>query len=515
MKSLTQITLFLFIFSLTTVVIFFLFLGLVTAANKECAAMNIANNSEMHHTTFSDANHIKYTAEYKVSFISLSPLKIHVSASIPINGRTLDMDQTYPADLPEMSLKGWPALVSNLIVSDAMGNRIEIKDDVKKGWQLPDSTQSLLKLSYDLDYSIFASSEWSSALESAFADSNNAIVVGRSVFITTSQINEINVKIITPKGWNAITPWKKISKQKYKIMSEEDLINNILVFSKIKPDVFTASGFKIQIVTMGHWQPLRPLVSRVLKTIIKREVELMNFKEKETYDVVLLPISDEGGNAFRQSFVYCYNDPSPENKDVWGNTLAHEIFHYWNYARLKGDSYSKSQWFQEGFTEYVANHVMVTGKIIDSNMFLNKLSEHVNNYRKLTTSLENYGTHKGPPLYSAGALVAFMWDIKIREVSNGNRNIGDFFRNLMTQTESGKRKYTWIDIKAALQNTADYDWEGFYQSYIKGQEQLPLDSFFSIIGLSLNKSTDGSEEVFYSTIQSVESKNLFHNLIWN
>jgi len=34
---------------------------------------------------------------------------------------------------------------------------------------------------------------------------------------------------------------------------------------------------------------------------------------------------------------------------------------------------------------------------------------------------EDIGTKKGPPLYSAGALVAFSWDVKIRVASSGGR----------------------------------------------------------------------------------------------
>lgn len=480
-------------------IIVFLFFGLPRAGNSKCTAVNEYSNM----------------AEYKVTLVSLSPLMLHVNSRLPINGNMLDMEQTYPADLPEMAANGWTALISNLYVTDESNKKIEVISSGKKGWELIDSIQSFIDLSYDVDYSIFAASDWSSSLESAFADDTHAIVIGRSVFITTSLIKEININIETPKGWNTITPWKKTSLQKFKITSRDDLTNNMLVFSRSKPDIVIASGFKMQIVSMGHWEPLTQLLKKTLKTIIRREVDIMNFREKEIYTVILLPISDEGGSAYRQSFVYCYNDPKPDNKDIWGNTLAHEIFHYWNYSRLKGASYSESQWFQEGFTEYIANLVMVTGKIIDPDTFLKKLSVHVNNYRKLTTSLENYGTHKGPPLYSAGALVAFMWDIKIREATDGKRSISDLFRNLMKQTDSGKRKYSWEDIKEALQKTADADWESFYQSYIKGKEQLPLDSVLPLVGLSLTRSSDGSEQVIFDTTQSKERRNLFNKLIGN
>ena len=161
----------------------------------------------------------------------------------------------------------------------------------------------------------------------------------------------------------------------------------------------------------------------------------------------------------------------------------------------------------------MANLVTLEGKIIDRDAFIRKLSQHVNNYRKLTTTLENYGTHKGPPLYSAGAIVAFMWDLQIRKASNGKRDIGDLFRNLMVQRKTDDPKYIWSDIKAALQATADADWEGFYQAHIKGHEPLPLDQILPLAGLRLSKLADGTEHVSQDPNASSGAKALWNAYI--
>jgi predicted metalloprotease with PDZ domain len=492
--------------------LFFVFIGPNRIDHMALNAVASATTSE---TTNPTIVQTPEKANYKITLLGLSPLKLGVTANIPVNGKMLDMDHTYPADLPGMASKGWPALISSLIVRDGGGNKIAVTTAGAKGWQLTDSINSIVKLSYDVDYSLFAASAWSSPLESAFADDKDVIIVGRSVFITTSHMRSVNVEFVTPEGWIPIVPWltEEGKTHHYDVRTVQDLTNNMMAFSTREPDVVTAAGFRLGIVSMGHWEHLRPLVRQVLETIIRREVGLMYSNEKEIYNVILIPISDEGGNAFRQSFVYCHTNPDKDNVGVWGNALAHEIFHYWNYARLKGVDYARCQWFQEGFTEYVANLVMVSGGIIDSNAFVDKLSEHVNNYRKLKTSLEDYGTHKGPPLYSAGALVAFMWDVRIRQASGGKRNLGDLFRNLMIQTDSGARGYSWTDIKASLQATADFDWEGFYQIYIKGHEPLPLEASFPMACLRINKLADGSEQVEYDTTGSVEAKTLWHTLI--
>jgi predicted metalloprotease with PDZ domain len=136
-------------------------------------------------------------------------------------------------------------------------------------------------------------------------------------------------------------------------------------------------------------------------------------------------------------------------------------------------------WFHEGFTEYAANRAMLAGGLIDEAAWRAKLAAHVDKYGKLATPLDAPGGHKGPPLYSGGALVAFCWDTKIREESGGQRDIGDFMRALWRRTDAGARPYTWSDIAAALAETAPGDWDDFERRFIHGTEPLPLAEAFS------------------------------------
>ena len=436
-------------------------------------------------------------AKYHVTLVSVSPPRFSVRADLPIGGAVLDMAESYPAELPEMAAKGWPALLTNLKAFDLAGKPIELESAGAKGWKLPQSYEGRVTLSYDVDFSLFAAKNWSSPLESAFADAKHVVVSGRGLFVTTGRIGSAEVDFDVRRPWRPVMPWNRRSSSapSYVVRSAEDLTDNMLVFATVDPDVVRAAGFTLQITAMGEWEPLRASIRRILGTVIAREVKLMQYTERETYNVVLLPIVDEGGEAYRQSFAYCFAHPSEDNRAKWANTLAHEIFHYWNYARLRGADYASTQWFQEGFTEYVANVVLVSGKVVEPEAFVAKLGVHVNNYRKLITTLEAIGTKKGPPLYSAGALVAFSWDVMIREASGGRRNLGDFFRNLWRKTMGGSRAYAWADIAGALAATADADWDGFYQAHIKGHDPLPLDTVFASAGLQLSKDAAGVEVV--------------------
>lgn len=454
-------------------------------------------------------------AKYHVKLVGVSPPRFSVRADLPVKGAGLDMDASYPAELPEMAAKGWPALISNLEALDASGRPIELKSVGAAGWKLPQSHDGRVTVSYDVDFGPFAAKNWSSPLESAFADDKHVVVSGRGLFVTTAQAASAEVDFELPRPWRPVMPWNSSSSSahRYAVRSAADLTNNMLVFSTVAPDVVKASGFTLQITAMGHWEPLRASIRRILATVIAREVKLMRYTERETYNVVLVPVADTGGEGYRQSLAYCYDQPSEANRAIWANTLAHEIFHYWNYARLLGADYASTQWFQEGFTEYVANVTLVSGKIVEPDVFIAKLGKHVQNYRQLETTLEAIGSHKGAPLYSAGALTAFSWDVMIRQASGGRLNLGDFFRNLWRQTMGGARTYAWADIGAALAATADGDWDGFHRDYIEGHDPLPLDRVLSLAGLRLSKDDAGREIVELDPAASAPARHLWLALI--
>jgi predicted metalloprotease with PDZ domain len=433
-------------------------------------------------------------AEYLVRMLPGAVPKLAVTASLPIRGQALAMETTRPGDIPELDAQGWPALVKNLRVADERGRPVGFTLADKSGWRLDRELAGRLVVRYEVDYSALAARGWPAPRESAFADAHNLVIVGRSLFLTTPEVGASQVRFSLPQGWRAVTPWEPRpgAADAFAARSAQDLVENLVVLTRSAPDEVTAGRFRLLVASMGHWQPVRAEVRETLGALVQRFVRLMEFKERESYLVVLLPVVDSGGEAFRRSFALTVDTPpSPANRSQWGNTIGHEIFHFWNGWRLRGADYATSQWFQEGFTEYVANVSMAGAGLIGPDDLRRKLAEHVRNSRRLTTSLEGGGTHKGPPLYSGGALVAFSWDVLIRDASHGKRDLGDFLRALWRQTDGGRRTYEWRDIQAALNATVARDWDAFHRAHIQGTEPLPLNEILPLAGLRLAQAEDG------------------------
>ena len=127
--------------------------------------------------------------------------------------------------------------------------------------------------------------------------------------------------------------------------------------------------------------------------------------------------------------------------------------------------------------------------------FFARLAAHVTNDRMLTTPLGAPATHKGPPLYTGGALVVLTWDTMIREATHGQRGVGDVLRALLRNTDDGARPYAWSDIQAALESVAPGDWAEFHRRCIHGTEPLPLAEAFARVGLRMSQGDVGAMRI--------------------
>jgi predicted metalloprotease with PDZ domain len=438
------------------------------------------------------------TATYHVHVLDAARARIAVRATVPSDGAMLSMAESRPGDVPELADAGWPALVQHLRVTDPDGHAVAVASVGPTGWTLARSVSGPLTLEYEVDYAPLAARGWPAPRETAFADVNHLVVLGRSLFIATPVQRRSTVRFELPRGWQSVVPWPMVrgARQSAIVSTTDDLSENLLVFQRGAPDGVAAGGFNIKVVTLGQWEPARAEVRRVLGVALQRLVRLIGFDGHADYLVVLLPQIERGGESFRASFALTLDAaPSRDNRDHWGNTIAHEVFHYWNGWRLHGADYPSSQWFQEGFTEYAANLAMASGGLVPAETFYARLAAHVTNYRELTTALESPGTHKGPPLYSGGALVAFIWDTKIREATHGQRGVGDLLRALLDNTGNGARPYVWSDIQAALESVAPGDWAEFHRRHIHGTEPLPLAEAFTRVGLRMAEGDGGTVRI--------------------
>ena len=422
---------------------------------------------------------------YRVRVVSLQPLLLGVSATLPPTAR-LSMSTTRPGGIEALDRRGWPAMIEHLQVRDADGHVLALRDEGDSGWMLESPSPSPIEVDYEVAGAILAAASWPAPRESIHIDAEHLIVAGRALFVTAHGQTQSRIEIEPPAGWHIAAPWTS-THGGFIAGSIDELEDNLLVLSREAPLRVDAGRFDVSVVAIGWDVPALSALRRVIEAAAPRYARTMPPDAGSSHVVVVLPQRERGGESFRNSFAMnVEQSPTPAGISDWGNLVAHELFHYWNGWRLVGREYMPTQWFQEGFTEYTANRTLLAAGLIDDGGFLQLLSEHLREARRLQTPLDAPGTHKGPPLYGAGALVAFCWDARLHAKRRG---IDALFSELWQRTHNGAEPYDWTTIHASLQALDDsVDWQGFHDRYIAGREPAPLADALRALGLRLDPS---------------------------
>ena len=119
-----------------------------------------------------------------------------------------------------------------------------------------------------------------------------------------------------------------------------------------------------------------------------------------------------------------------------GVIFTHELLHLWvpNSLRLDGDY----DWFFEGFTLYVALRTALDLKIINFKEFLDTLARVYDwhpldlNHQSLIEASERRWTTPGSFVYDKGMLVAFLYDLLLRNESGGTTRLAGKYRELFS-----------------------------------------------------------------------------------
>ena len=453
-------------------------------------------------------------ASYHVRFSS-DPPRVTVSGTAPLEDGALRIDDSWPGDIPPLDSLGWCGLVRDLRVTDADGGPLTLAANGPRGWKVARAGRTTVTFTYEVDYAQLGRLGWPAPREAAYQDADDFVLVGRSLFAFTGASRECRVTFELPEGWRASTAWPETATPgSFVASTPRDLVENLVVLTRAPREDVVVGSFRVHVHALGATRAFQPQLRPMLERIVRHHVGMLGSPRRHDYALVLLPLPGGGGESYRGSFALCVDSLSdPQARAKLGNLVAHEIFHLWNGWMLRGADYSSTQWFQEGFTEYVANLAMARSGRVEPDWFRTKLAQHVTNSRQLTTSLEEIGTHKGPPLYSAGALVALEWDVRLRSATNGRRDLGDFFRALLRRTDGGAKEYAWADLRAALEETAPGDWDAFRQAYLRAMAPSPVEPALAALGQRLIEPPTGPVRIEPDPAASKKARQRWNELL--
>lgn len=460
-------------------------------------------------------------ATYKVKVLENKPKFVFVKSRIPVSKGRLFMSPLGVDHLPN----GWATFIEDLTVSDESGRKLAFEKKEGANWQIADDYNGTVNLSYRVNLS-FIYEDWVSGNEQAGAFLEDSIyLVTRPIFITSDFDGRRQIEFDVPAGWKVSTPWKPASGAKTFIAeNQNDLLSNTFVAGNHKEIRLAEGNFNFVLALPGKMRNSAAFVEAALKPVLKSYLRLFNRTPPDNFLMTFFYANAEDGEAYSRSSAFTTQDEVTKNGlIIWGNFLAHELFHYWNGQQMRGVNRGDRQWFSEGFTEYYANLTLVRERLITEELFLKKMEKHLALYLFFKsspafqgTSLVKAGERKGfnrPGVYNGGWTIAFCLDLLIREKTSGQKTLDDFFRAMYEKFGLTGKPYAYEDLVRTASETANADLSLFFENYVAGIQTVALGDFLGKYGLeAYSKSYAGEFYIFKKPSAGEKEKRLFIEL---
>lgn len=415
-----------------------------------------------------------------------------VTVVLPTRVTRLFMDSVQAQHLAN----GWASFVRELRVR-AGGDLITLERRNPIEWLLPAGIGPLT-FDYRVDLA-FTGEPWPAGNEQAGARFDDALyLVGRALFIDTDAPGSRRVTFELPPGWRVSAPWRPIGDGELAFLAEDgtDLVRNSFVVGRHASVRVMTDSFDLELALPGAVQDAAPLVEPALRRVVAAYLRLFSDTLSTRYLMTFFLAQAEDGEAFTRSAAFTTADSvDADGLIVWGNFLAHELFHFWNGQRIRGAGPRMTwRWMAEGFTEYYANVTLAREGLIPASLFLKKAERHLGNYLYFMTapaftrmSLVDAGRNTSVNrfgVYDGGWAVAFCLDGLIRERSSDRASLDDFVRALWQLAQAGSPGYSVAELDALADRLAGGPLGTFVARHVEGSEVLPLRGCLERVGLT-------------------------------
>ncbi|MCB0463289.1 MAG: hypothetical protein KDC81_11350 [Flavobacteriaceae bacterium] len=398
--------------------------------------------------------------------------------------------------------KRWATFVHNLGVIDENGKSVQVEELKDAKWKIHTSLNRKLTVSYNvhLDHENY---EWSGGIDgAAYATELGVFYTGRSLFVLNGEKwKDIDVEFRVPNDWKVTTPWnlKGGSKYNYNASNISDLANSLIFIGLHKEVYLKREEFEL-ILALGDHEMIvrenefRSLANGVLDYYIDLMGGIPNISQENKFSRVLVVINSADttdGEAIGNNISILFKRGGDKMEETVSRFIfAHEFYHLWN-----GKSFSpiddKSEWFKEGFTNYYTIKALYNVGFLNETSFLDILSDffyekYINDSgvgRLSMTNGEEKHNHWGL-IYSGGLFVGISQDIIIRKATNNKKSIDDLMKLLFQKYGGSNKNYSIGELQEALAQLSGNNQSDFFETYINGTKQIPVDKYLKMVGLN-------------------------------
>ena len=413
--------------------------------------------------------------------------------------------------------------VDKVTAEGSGGKSLSIEKINKNSWRVDSAGQS----SICFRYRVYCNEHTvrTSEINSDHAFLSNA---GIFMFVRGHEDKMCVLKIELPPEWKKIsTGMERVSGNLYTAENYDVFIDSPIEIGKQNILEFEIRGIKHYISLSGRGNYNEEKLIKDFKTIAEEEIKLLGGEIPYKSYTYIIHLVEKGGGGLEHlnSFVvqmvrWNFNDARLYRKFL--GLVSHEFFHLWNVKRIRPaelgpfdydkENHTNSLWVAEGWTSFYDNLILRRCGLIDNKEYFEFVDVEVNDIMRfegrLNQSLaessfdtwikfyrkdENFSNSQ-VSYYTKGALVSMMLNIEIIKCTNGEKSLDDALRMLYDDYKKDSTKgFTDDRVKEVCEKVCGESLDEFWEKYISGVAELPLDSYLEVCGLELINENESAE----------------------
>ena len=374
------------------------------------------------------------------------------------------------------------------------------------------------------------------SVRAAHLDHSRGYYNGSSVFVEILGQGDKPCEVLIEKpdaaccvDWQLATSLKRKQAEAYgfglyEALDYDDLIDHPVEMSAFTRITFQACGVPHDIILTGRFECDQARLAADLKTICEHHIRFFGEPVPMDYYQFQVMVVGEGygGLEHRASTSLIASRaslPKPgqtgvddDYRDFLG-LCSHEYFHTWNVKRIKPEVYrpydlqrevySDLLWAFEGITSYYDDLGLLRSGLIETDSYLELLAQTMtrvkrglgrcrqsaaessfNAWTKFYKQDEN-AANAIVSYYAKGCLIAACIDLKMRELTDGQKSLDDVMRRLWQDYREQGKGVEPDGIQKLVSELTGIDLESFLDELIYGTSELPLPELLASVGIEV------------------------------
>ncbi len=406
--------------------------------------------------------------------------------------------------------------VTNFKAFDKKGREIETKQVSTNQFQFVDEKKikKIKKITYEI------AETWDTEVEEnkiykmcgSTIEEDNVLINGQTVFgyIAGMQSAPLSIKLEYPTEWKIGTALKPNAEGLYVADDFDHIVDSPILLGRLTKANTTLGGTNIDVYTYSKTDMITSddLLGAMEEMLKAADAFVVEFPvDRYTF---LFHFDDETWGAWEHSYsseyIYAEQAWTPQLAKSITSTAAHEFFHIITPLNIHSEiieqfnfiepTASEHLWLYEGTTEWASDLMQLRDGMIDLDAFFAELqqklfvdSRYDSTYSLSKLSLTSYtpeGQKQYGNIYMRGALVAGLLDIRLLELSNGERGLREVINELSKKYGPDKAfpEDEFFDIFVEMTYP---EVEDFFEKYVKNTNPLPIEEYYAKLGINYQR----------------------------